>query len=104
MKTVQLPNALRELMETRGLSVRALSKQTKLPVSTLSSYLSDKKASYAPEHLRILSEYFGVSIDWLLFKIVNKNASLELLKTESVFSGWLKVKIERAIPDGAKDE
>jgi transcriptional regulator with XRE-family HTH domain len=106
MKTVMLPIVLREQMEARGLHVRTLAKACKIPVSTISTYLSGKKASYSPEHLRSLSEFFGISIDYLLYRKTNLPSGLDLLKTENVFTGWLKVKIERAIPDvpNRKDE
>lgn len=98
MKQVLLPIILKELLEKNKLSARTLAKQTSLPISTLSTYLSGKKASYAPEHLRVLADFFGVSIDYLLFRRGNEPTNLDLLKTEALFSGWVKIKVERAIP------
>ncbi len=105
MKTVLLPKILKKLMKDNELSVRQLAKDCKVPLSTISSYLSDPKASYSPEHLACLSDYFEVSIDYLLFG-KTKPDGLSTLPTELVYQGWLKVKILRAIPignDGEKD-
>lgn len=104
MNKVLLPTVLKDLMEKRNLSTRTLAKQTGLPLSTLSTYLSGKKASYAPEHLRVLADFFDVSIDFLLFRRGKSSANLDVLKTESLFSGWVKIKVERAIPDNPDED
>ena len=103
MKTVLLPKILKKLMQDKNLSVRQLAKDCKLPVSTISSYLSGKKSSYSPEHLECLADFFGVSIDYLLFG-KNPNASLNSVFTEPVFNGWLKVTVERAVPSKKKTD
>ena len=97
MRSVQFSKILKKLMADRDISVRQLSKTCGLPVSTLASYLSGKKASYSPEHLERLAEHFDVSIDFLLFGR-DRISGVNALPTEQLFEGWLKVKIERAIP------
>lgn len=100
MKKAELSKHLKKLMELNNLSARDLSKACKIPASTLSTYLSSKKASYSPEHLSSLATYFNVSVDFLLFG--EHPAGLKELNsmlTENIYSGWLKVKIERAIPN-----
>jgi transcriptional regulator with XRE-family HTH domain len=98
MKTIGLSTTLKKLMEEQKVSSATLSKATLIPKSTISSYLSGKKAAYSPDHLLSLSSYFSVSVDFLLTGIESDYALLNTLKTEGLFEGWLKVKIERAIP------
>jgi len=100
-----LSKNLRKLLKDKGLSAKSLSKSIGIPSSTISSYLAGKKATYSPEHLAALSQYFGVTVDFLLFGNSPDVSSLNSLQTEGVFEGWLKVKIERAIPSsGSRKE
>ncbi|MBX7232045.1 MAG: helix-turn-helix transcriptional regulator [Bdellovibrionales bacterium] len=89
---------LKQLMDQQQINSANLSKATGIPKSTISSYLSGEKASYAPEHLLSLSSFFEVTIDFLLSGQESDFALLNTLKTEGLFEGWLKVRIERAVP------
>jgi len=105
MKAVMLPEILKKLMKDKNINMRSLSKGCGIPVSTLSTYLSAKKATYDPAHLFTLASFFSVTLEYLLFGNERTPLDLGSLPTESVFEGWLKVKIERAIPvKGKKDE
>lgn len=97
-KKVTLSKNLKHLMEREKVSATKLGKVCSIPKSTISSYLSGKKASYSPEHLAALSDYFSVSTDYLLFGESADVEALNSLPVEGVFEGWLKVKIERAVP------
>ncbi len=101
---VKLHQVLKKLMGSRGVSARALAKACKMPSSTLASYLAGKKASYNPEHLACLADYFQVTTDYLLFAREESTASLNVLQVEQLFEGWLRVKVERAIPTKKKTE
>lgn len=90
---------LSDLMKEAGESNRDLAKSTGIPSSTIGSYRKNKKANYDPEHLDALSRHYGRSIEYLLFGEESRKINLNQLSTEEVFSGWLKVKIERAIPE-----
>lgn len=91
---------LKNLMQSSGMNVKGLSRESGIPQSTISSYIGAVKASYDPSHLHSLSELFGVSIEFLLFGKERENhKALNALLTEKVFSGYLKVNIERVIPD-----
>lgn len=102
MKTVLLPKILKKLMKDNNLSTRQLAKKCQLPLSTLSSYMSDVKASYNPAHLECLANYFKVSIDYLLFG-KTKQDGLSTLPTELLYQGWIKIKVEKAIPTNDND-
>lgn len=96
--TAKTDKVLKDLMKKRGLSARALAKATGVPQSTLTAMLAGRH-THKPEHLRALAVHFGVSIDRLLFDEDFSSMTLDNLDTEQIFSGWLRVKIERAIPD-----
>lgn len=53
------------LFNRRGLSIRALAADMGISTPTLSRYLSGERAPDLP-YLIIISDYFRVSIDWLL--------------------------------------
>lgn len=97
MKDLVFPKMLAELMKEKKLTVRSLSKECGVPASTLQSYLSGKKAAYAPDHLLKISEFFSVTLDYLLYGKGSSQNDLNTLLTEKVFDGWLRVKISRAI-------
>lgn len=99
MSTQSFSKNLKALMEHKGITASQLSSHTKIPKSTISTYLAGKKHSYSSDHLLALSNYFEVTIDFLLTAQESEYALLNTLKTEGLFEGWLKVKIERAIPN-----
>lgn len=99
-----LSKHLRALMEQSKISSTQLSKECLIPASTLSTYLSGKKASYSPDHLAALADYFSVSLDYLMFGETSGASSLNSLLTEQIFDGYLKVKVERVIPNSKKDK
>lgn len=98
MKSVMLPKVLKTLMTERKTSPKEVARDTGIPLSTIQSYLSGKKATYSADHLLKLASYFEVSLDFLMTSVENPRAQLNSVPTEGLFEGWLKVRIERAIP------
>lgn len=96
---LKLDSVLRELLAARGISARELARQTGIAQSTIASMLSPKKSHQAhrPDNLRTLAQFFGCSLEYLLWREEPPNAAFEQVLTEALYSGWLKVKIERAI-------
>ena len=92
---------LKSLFAEHGVSVRALSRKLNIPQSTLNSIVSGKQSG-SIEQLLILSKHFGVSIEYLATGDDNRPPTLADIFTEEVYDGWLKVKIERAIPNKRK--
>ncbi|MBL7672130.1 MAG: helix-turn-helix transcriptional regulator [Bdellovibrionaceae bacterium] len=84
-----------------GIKASDLSKSTGVPAATLSSLLNGGQTQ-KPEHLWALSQHFKVSIEFLLFGEEDRRPTLDDVLTEGIFSGWLKVTIEKAIPDKKK--
>ncbi len=95
MQNVQLKSILKKLISERKVTIKEVCKATKVPQATLSSYLSGGGSS-KPQHIRALAQYFGVSMEFLLFG-EDSTLSLDSQVTEGIFEGWIKVKIERAI-------
>ena len=59
------PNRLEKLMENHGVTLKEVSENTGIPITTLSGY---KKNQRAPKknNAEILAEYFGVSVAYLM--------------------------------------
>lgn len=103
MPKLKLDTTLKGLMEAKGVSAREVSRACNIPQSTIMSYLSGR-GTQSPEHILALSEYFSTSMEYLLFGKDRKLPTLEDVLTENLYEGWLKVKIERAIPTKRKGE
>lgn len=94
-----ISQVLDQLMKRKKISLRKLSQLTTIPLSTLSSYCTAKKASYNPDHLIKLSEVLDVSLDFLLTGQERQAINLENLPLEKIFSGYFKIKVEKIITD-----
>ena len=101
MDKIRLNSVLKTMLEDRNLSLRQLSRATKIPEPTLSGYLNGAEPGKI-NHIRILARFLGISMESLLYGEDDRPPTLEEVLTEQVFSGWLKVKIERAVPDRRK--
>lgn len=101
MKKVRLDKILSKLLQEHGISARELARQTGLPQSTLNNYLSGRGPT-KPEQILAIAKYFNVSMELLLFGEDDRPPTLNDVLTEGLFEGWLKVKIERAIPNTKK--
>ena len=101
MKKPKLAETLRKLIETRGITTRELSLRTKVPQSSISAICAGR-SSHKHENLLVLANFFGVSLEYLIFGEDQRPSLEKVLEgalTESVYSGWLRVKIERVVPD-----
>lgn len=98
MSKIQIQKTLEKFIKDRGISARELSRQTKIPQSTINNFLSGK-GPQKPEQVLILAKFFNTTMEYLLFGEDDKQPTLDDVMTENVFDGWLKVKIERAIPN-----
>lgn len=101
MKRAKLDKVLKALMKERQISAAELSRSTGIPAATLSSLTSGGQ-SQKPEHLLALARYFGVSIETLLFGEDDRPPTLDDVLTDGLFDGWLRVRIEKAIPGRKK--
>lgn len=81
VRVMQLSKKLRELMKLNDLTVARLSKYTAVPVNTLHNWLSGQ-APRTVSQLKAVAEFFGVTVDYLVFGTevrVDSNALPELL-------------------------
>lgn len=98
-QSTDISKVLDQVMKRNKISLRKLSKDSGIPLSTLSSYCTAKKASYNPDHLIKLSEVLDISLDYLLTGQERQSINLENLPLEKIFSGYFKIKIEKIITD-----
>ena len=103
MKKVKLHIVLKRLLVERQISARELGRSTGIAQSTITSIMSNR-GLHKPEHLFAISQYFGVSLETLLFGTDDRPPTLSDVLTTAVFDGWLRVKIEAAVPDTKKPE
>ena len=101
MKKIKLKSVLAQLLKDRGLSAREVARKCSIPQSTFNNYLSGR-GPQNPEQILELAQYFGCSMEFLLFGEDLRPPTMDEILTEGVFEGWLKVKIERAIPNKRK--
>lgn len=101
MKKIKLKSILVELLKDRGVSAREVARKCEIPQSTFNNYLSGR-GPQNPEQILALAQYFGCSMEYLLFGEDLRPPTMDEVLTEGVFEGWLKVKIERAIPNKRK--
>jgi len=100
MDRIKLSHILKKLIQEKGISARDVAKGCRISQSTLTSILSGRSTN--PENLLSLSKFFGVSLEFLLTGNDGRPPTLDEVLTEGVFEGWLKVKIERAVPNKRK--
>jgi len=101
MKKVKISIVLKRLISEKGIPARQVAREAGLPQSTLNNYLSGRGPN-RPEQIHALAKYFGCSMEFLLFGEDSRPPSFDEVLTEGLFEGWLKVKIEKAVPNKRK--
>lgn len=98
---MQLQKVLKKLMSARKLSFQELSNETGVSASTLKGWTLPKANPRNMDQVRRVAQVLGVSFEYLIFGEDSEDLprSLEEVLTEPVYDGWLKVKIERMIPN-----
>ncbi len=66
------PSKLRKARQNTGFTQREVSKETKIPNSTIANYETGRTEPNI-ENLGILADFYGVSVDWLLGTKGNQN-------------------------------
>ena len=97
---MKLANTLKKLMKESELSFKALSKKAAVPESTIKQW-AQGAAPRKLSDVKKVAKVLGVSFEFLCFGEEDDSLprTLQELLTEPVYEGWLKVKIERAIPN-----
>lgn len=83
------PNRLEKLMEDHGVTLKEVSENTGIPITTLSGY---KKNQRAPKknNAEILAEYFGVSVAYLMG--IDDDSSIDGSKKMTPFQSLVRDK------------
>jgi len=100
MSKIKFKSVLQKLLKDRSISARELARQTGIPQSTLNNYLSGREPKV--DNVLVLAKFFGTSMEYLLYGVDDRPPTLDDVLTEGIFDGWLRVKIERAIPNKRK--
>lgn len=95
-REIQIHAVLRRLLDQRGLTTTQVAKATKVPNSTLSTWLLPKAKPKDPNHLAAVADFFGTTIDFLLFGEVPP-VSIESLPLEHVLDGLYRLRLERVV-------
>ena len=95
---MELRHVLKKLMKERGVSVKSLAEVTGVPLGTIKTFLSGSRPRDIRQVLAI-ARFFEVSLEFMFTgEDAAAEATIQGFPRELVYDGWLKVKIERAIP------
>lgn len=93
-KQIKISEILPGLLKNKGVSVRQASKATKIPQSTLNSWVQKNAKPNDIVSLKVLADYLGVSVDFLLWAEKQKT-NLNELETDILLSGLFKIRLEK---------
>ncbi|MBI4405703.1 MAG: helix-turn-helix transcriptional regulator [Deltaproteobacteria bacterium] len=88
---------LQQLMEEKNLSSRELAAKISLPAKTVSEWVGDGgRIPRNPEHLKRLSDFFSISVHYLLFGQEDPKTSLgEIVNGVEIHSGLYEITIKK---------
>lgn len=93
---------LEELCKQKSISVSELSRRIGVSSKTIYEWMgADGRLPRDPDHLKALSEFFGVSLEHLLFGEETRITIDSLISKTEVHTGLYEITIRRATP---KDE
>jgi transcriptional regulator with XRE-family HTH domain len=99
---LKLGQTLSAILKERRLGLKEVSRETKIPVSTLAEWTSNRPAR-DPVKLKRLCDYLGVSLHYLLFGCEDNQNPIEKIIREDLFQGAFEVSIKRIkLPRGVK--
>ena len=79
---MEFKNILQELLKEKQMNYNQLSKETGIPVTTLSNYIN-RNSTPSIYQLEILSKYFNTTIDLLIGKEKKENKTIILNSKEN---------------------
>lgn len=89
---------LKELMKAKRVSPGDLAKELGLPYKTVQDWLaSGDRMPRNPEVIRKISQFFGCSIEFLLFGEESKPAIEELFSSVAIHSGLYRITFEKIL-------
>ncbi len=87
------------LLKKNKVSLRAVSKGTKVPVSSLSEWKKNNRNPNA-EHVARVADFFGCSVHYLLFGDEDPSEPMQKILKEEFFKGTFEVTLKRVKVDG----
>lgn len=106
MRKVKTHETLPRLLKARGLTTTKLSKLTKIPNSTLSTWLTPGVKPKDPEQVATVAEALGVTMFELLFgeREDERDLAVENLELEPVLDGLYRLRLEKVVLPKRKKE
>lgn len=100
---MELKQHLSKLLKERGMTPAQLSRLSGVPTSTISDYLSGREPKKI-SHLKRIADVFQVSLDRLLFGVVeDKSTSFDDLLSDGWMSGLFEVKLRKVTRKSSGD-
>jgi hypothetical protein len=103
----KIAQTLRFLMERDRVSLKELSAQASIPLSSLTALRNGSRKSLRnPEHIGRLSSFFKVTSHFILFGVEDPNSKqgLEQIIKDDMFSGIFEVTLKRVKLEKKKEE
>jgi transcriptional regulator with XRE-family HTH domain len=96
---------LHALMKERKISGRSLAKELDVPYKTLQEWLGPgARMPRDPEVLKKVSDYFRVSVHYLLFGVEDQRSLIgEILDKTEIHTGLYEITVKRVGPRNRKD-
>lgn len=97
MKTpmkLQIDKALTELLKSKGITLRELSKHTGVPLSSLSEWKKNNRNPNA-EHLSTISMFFGCSVHYLLYNQDDPAEPIQKILKSELFQGTFEITLKK---------
>jgi transcriptional regulator with XRE-family HTH domain len=93
---MEFKEILKQLVSERGISVKFLAKETKVPVQTLHNWINGTEPRNLM-YLKRLSEFFEVTMDYLCFGDVNQSKAPDKIREyeHEINAGLFEVVLRR---------
>lgn len=97
-KNIVISEILPKLLHERKITAKKLSMETGVPTSTLSTWTLPKTKPRNIDDVAAVADFFGVSLNYLLFGENDKKKQIEGKPGEVILSGIYRLKLELIEP------
>lgn len=99
VKKLRISKTLNELLDKNNLTLRKLSKESGVPVSTLSEYKKNNRNPNA-EDLAKVADALDCSIHYLLFGLEDPSEPIQKVLKQEFFKGTFEITLKRVRLEG----
>ena len=92
--SVKTGMVLKSIIKERRLTIKEISKGSGVPATTIAEW-SNNRTPKNPEQVRLVAQYLGMSVHYLLFGEEDREEPITKLLKEDVFSGTFEISIKR---------